>query len=268
MTKERFDQLMSIDLTQLFGYDSTKTELNNLCTYIKDTFRKPKYNSIPRQYYPFLLKLLSYKRFDYRSEYKDDDIRTFFVGTNEYGTLSIMFYDNENHCDSVGCGSALKAWQDEKEQKFDYMLKQVIMTMRNIIKPKIMEMRHNITLPTRCQITGEIINDIKDLQIDHYDKDFVEVAYNFMYDVKQLIEKENNILIDVVKYMFDMIDDNQLGFKANLNDVFLKYHDMNTHLRIVSKKANLMKEKIRPSWQYLKKNGYYIEKYDKQKKLD
>ena len=66
--------------------------------------------------------------------------------------------------------------------------------------------------------------------------------------------------------MYDLIDSNFKYFNdKKWNRSFIDYHDKHTHLRVVDKKENLHKEKTKPNWEYLKINGYYLEKYEKEK---
>ncbi len=257
-----------IDIDKLFSYESSGTKIKEVSDYISKTFRKPKYSSIPKEYYPFLYKLLSYRKYDDRGKYKEGDIKTFFVGKTEYGKYSIMFYDNNGYCDSIGCTKAISEWSKIKNLEWEYMRGAVIQILRNIARFSVKEKQNTIVFPTKCEISGDMLYDLSECHIDHYDKDFAEVAYDWLYSMKKLAENYNHKWIDIIFELYKMIDDDRKYFKdKKWNRAFKDYHDKHTHLRVVSKKANLKREKTKPNWEFLKINGYCIEKYEKESNI-
>lgn len=254
-------------LEEIFGYNTKQSELTEVCKYIASTFNKNKgYRSIPKEYYPFLYKLLSYRKFDSRCEYKPGDIKTFYVGKDEYGNNSIAFFDIEGKHDFIGCISAIKQWQREKNDEWEHMKECVLSLCRNLARFRIVEKRKSIVLPVKCEISGVIIDDLADVHIDHYDDDFSKVAFDWMYNVKRNLEKYTNKLVDIVKVLYDLHDADFKYFKyKKWNRSFIDFHDSHTHLRVTHKNANLGKEKYKPNWDLLKINGYYIEKHAKEK---
>lgn len=257
-------------LEEIFGYNTKQSELTEVCKYIKTTFIKPKYSSIPKEYYPFLYKLISYRKFDYRGEYKPGDIRTFYVGKDEYGNNSIAFFDINGKHDFIGSTNAINQWQKEKNNEWDNMLRVVIQICRNLARFRIKEKRDAIVLPIKCELTGVTIDNMDDIQIDHYEDDFSKVVYDWMHCLKQALQKKNhNLTTDIVNILYNMHDDKWQYFnKKEWNRSFIDFHDSHTHLRVVSKKANLQKEKYKPNWDFLKANGYYLEQYAKEKELN
>lgn len=252
------------NLDDLFSYTSSMYDLKAICDYICKTFVKPDYSSIPKEYYPFLYKLLSYRKYDYRGKYKPGDIRTFFVGQT-YGNNSIMFFDKNGRCDCIGVVNAIKEWQNQKNDIWNYEREKVLYVLRNLIKPKIQEIRNNITLPVKDEITGEMIYNMKDIHIDHYDSDFSRVAYDWMYLMKNLYWQKYKRTLDIIHCLFLLHDDDFIQFTDDKwNNSFLKYHDSHTHLRITTKQNNLKREKHNPNWEILTTRGYYIEKYEKE----
>ncbi len=257
-----------IDIDRLFSYESTCTKIKEVSDYITKTFRKPNYSSIPKEYYPFLYKLLTYRKYDDRGNYKEGDIRTFFVGKTEYGNYSIMFYDNNGHCDSIGCTKAIGEWSKEKNLKWENMRGTVIQVLRNIARFSIKEKQSTIIFPTKCEISGKILNDLNECNIDHYDKDFAEVTYDWLYSMKKIAEKRNHKLVDIIFELYKIIDNEKKYFKVDIwNRAFKEYHDSNTHLRVVSKEENLKREKTKPNWECLKINGCYKEQYEKESNI-
>ncbi len=254
-------------LEEIFGYNTKQSELIDVCKYIKETFTRPKYSSIPKEYYPFLYKLMSYRKFDYRGNYKEGDIRTFYVGIDEYGNNSIAFFDINGKHDFLGCMKAIKHWQEEKNNQWEHMKDCIIGVLRNLARFRIKEKRDSIKLPIKCEISGVLIEDMKDLQIDHFDDDFSKVAFDWMYNIKQAMQRKfHKKTIDICYILYKLIDDEHKYFKdKKWNRGFIVFHDTHTHLRVTSKYANQSKEKYKPDWDLLKSNGYYKEQYEKEK---
>lgn len=252
---------------ELFGYDTKESELIEFFNNIKDTFKKPDYTSIPKLYYPYLYKLLSYRKYDVRGTLKEDDVKTFFVAKDSYSNNSIALYDKDGNFYFLGTSNAVKEWSKEKTNQWDNMLKDILQVCRNIARYEIKKKQETITFPCKCEITGEIIENKEDMHIDHYNKDFAEVVYDWLYLMKKQYEKTHNgKWCDIVNLIHKYIKYGENLFTYNkLNRSFYDYHNEHTHLRITKKKANLSKEKSRPNWEYLKLNGYYLEKYAKEK---
>lgn len=255
-------------LEEIFGYNTKQSELNEVCKYITHTFIKPKYSSIPKEYYPFLLKLLSFRKYCQRGQYKEDEIKTFFVG-NMQGNNCIMFFDNKGKCDSIGIGSALKQWQAEKTNFWKYKKDIVLRIMRNIADISIHKFKEKLTIPVKDEISGELIYDIKDVHIDHYDKDFSELAFDWLYMLKKRQEKYHKRRVDIIDVMYDAADADKKYFSCRDTNIdFYTYHNNNTHLRVTSKQNNLSRERCHPNWDFLKINGCYLEQYAREKELN
>ena len=104
---------------------------------------------------------------------------------------------------------------------------------RTAIWPIIAKMRESIELPFICPITGEVVRDRNDVHIDHYDLTFQEVFDEWVKgkDIERLHEmtlKSNKD--DDTKTYFD---------NDEICKDFIEFHNRHTHLRAVSRKANL-----------------------------
>lgn len=262
--------VINTTLEEIFGYNTKQSELSEVCKYIKDTFNKKNgYSSIPKEYYPFLSRLISYRKFDYRGDYKPEDIKTFYVGKDEYNNDSIAFFDVNGKHDFLGCTKAIEHWQENKNEEWKHMKDCVIQVCRNLARFRITEKQKSIIFPTKCEITGKTLNSISECHIDHYDDDFSKVVYDWMYVLKQNIQNIQNKSVDIVYELYKIVDSDFKYFKdKRWNKAFIDFHDTHTHLRVVDKKANLEKEKYKPNWDFLKINGYYLEKYAKEKELN
>ena len=84
----------------------------------------------------------------------------------------------------------------------------------------------------RSEYSNKPIDRIEDVQIDHYDLSFQDLVSKWI-DIKGLDYLYSKVNMDdhsgtVTKFLDD-----------NLNKEFVKFHDKNTHLRVVSIKENL-----------------------------
>lgn len=102
---------------------------------------------------------------------------------------------------------------------------------RSAVLPEILEIRNSIKLPFKCPVTGEVITDIHLVHIDHYDMEFDELFKEWLKDkdIEELYSHTVNGDGDM-KTVFDSED--------IIND-FIRFHDAHTHLRVVSRTANL-----------------------------
>lgn len=110
---------------------------------------------------------------------------------------------------------------------------QVRTACRTAIRPIIENIKNRVELPYRCPITGDIITSMDDIQIDHYDMEF--------NDVFELWIKDKNLdwlYGDVKKSSTDGSTITSFKDESIIKD-FICFHNTHTHLRVVSKKANL-----------------------------
>lgn len=116
---------------------------------------------------------------------------------------------------------------------YKYKLDTISRACRNAILPEILNLRNNIKLPFICPITGETIYDKHFIHIDHYDMCFQDLFNLWMKgkDINKLYMCTRSSSTDGdTKTWFDDKD---------INDDFIKFHNLHTHLRVVSKIANL-----------------------------
>lgn len=109
----------------------------------------------------------------------------------------------------------------------------VIRACRAVIKPIILQMRDSIKLPFVCPITGEIVTDKHNVHIDHYDLTFREVFDAWIID-KDIDELYRRTLKSNTDNSTSTCFDDDVLCKD-----FLEFHNQNTHLRAVSRRANL-----------------------------
>ena len=104
---------------------------------------------------------------------------------------------------------------------------------RSAIQPMIARIRSAIRVPFKCPITGEDVIDKRDAHIDHYDLTFNEVFNEWIKgkDIDALYERTRRSNKD--NDTFTYFDD------EDICKDFLEFHNQHTHLRVVSKTANL-----------------------------
>lgn len=105
---------------------------------------------------------------------------------------------------------------------------------RSAIRPLIIKFKEDtIKLPFTCPITGEVINEHHLVHVDHYDLTFEELFYKWL--------KDKNV-DDLYKKTLESKRDGYIGTEFNDPNVianFIDFHNNNTHLRLVSRTANL-----------------------------
>ena len=128
--------------------------------------------------------------------------------------------------------SYIKALQSSSRCSEKNKRDDVLKALRSAIMPDIAIFRQTVRWGVDlCPFTGEVLT-IGNCHIDHYNKPFVEVAEGF-------ISKFG------IYYLFERLNPSDDGETATyftdqkLIKTFREYHNANTHLRAVSKIANL-----------------------------
>lgn len=127
---------------------------------------------------------------------------------------------------------------------------------RDAIKEYIIdfEKEHVFYGVTTCPITGEVLTQ-ENTHIDHYDKTFDELCEKWIR-----IEGFTSTYT-AIKSIKDM----NIGYSFGVNSIkesFIDYHNKNTHLRAVSKKANLSELKKQLSKGYQEKITKEVNEFD------
>lgn len=267
--KPRFDfsNFFSVDVT---NKDRTAQMREFVLYYTKNGEKTQSgKRKIPREYYGFLCELMSYRYDDPRNKINREDISTMFIGKDAYNNNTLMFYTKNSNSripNTVGVSSCLTCVQRHVNNILKKRHDDVIGILRDLIRNKIRDIKNNIVFPTKSELSGVIINEMSQVAIDHYDDDFVKVAFDWLYIMKKELEKHRGKLVDICNELSKMIDYDNKCFKIDkLNKSFVDFHDAHTHLRVVTKTENLKREKTNVNWDLLKINGRYIERYEKQK---
>ena len=196
-----------------------KKEKTKLCKYILD-------NSDVRvedKYSRFLVKYI----FPYHPEWKEKEgvgIDHIEVRPDGYGHKCFYLIRKDSTVTDISYITSITP-PSKKEQ--------VRTACRTAIRPIIKEIKNNVKLPYRCPITGDIITSMEDIQIDHYDMEFNDVFELWIKD-KDL----DWLYEDVMKSNVDGSTITSFKDESIIKD-FIEFHNTHTHLRVVSKKANL-----------------------------
>lgn len=143
-----------------------------------------------------------------------------------YGWKCFKIVRTDNTSTDISFMAALKP----RTKKQDLMK-----ACRTAVIPIKNKVRNEVVLPYTCPITGTIITDIDNIHIDHYNHTF-EIVFEMWIADKNIDELHNKInkqttgVDNGTRTYF--VDDNII------ND-FIDFHNRNTHLRAISKKANL-----------------------------
>lgn len=92
-----------------------------------------------------------------------------------------------------------------------------------------------IPFKTKCEISGLVIGDFNNLNIDHYDLDFEDLLADF------LAQHNKDYL-----YFFDHItqeDSNVYLTSESLKQEFIEFHNQNTNLRFTTKSVNVKRNR-------------------------
>jgi hypothetical protein len=116
---------------------------------------------------------------------------------------------------------------DKKE-----VLKAMRTTIEFIVEEKRKEFFYN---KTKCEISGQIIGDISNCHIDHYDYDFRDVAERFL-------KHYNKSYSDLSQYVIDTNSKRSFNNEILIKE-FIKFHNSNTNLRFTTKEQNLKRKK-------------------------
>ena len=261
--KEQYE-MPRFDFSNFFKHGKTRTEREKLMNEFKQCCIKNN-KKVPREYWKFLVKLMSYRLADYRNKLTIDDIKVFFIGKNECGKDTICFFDSKNNYNEMGVGKCIDDLTKHDNIISESKQKEVIDVLRNIARVAISKYKQKIIYPTTCAISGKTLYSAKELHVDHYDDDFSKVAYDWLHNVKYQVEKNKHDFVDIFNHLWDFIDEDKKYFKyRSLNMSFYRYHNTHTHLRVVDARENLKRPKYKPNWEFLKINGYYKEQYAKE----
>ena len=196
-----------------------KKEKTKLCKYILD-------NSDVRvedKYSRFLMKYI----FPYHPEWKDKEgvgIDHIEVRPDGYGHKCFYLIRKDSTVTDISYLTSITPPSKKNQVKA---------ACRTSIRPIIKDIKNSVKLPYRCPITGDIITTMDDIHIDHYDMEFNDVFELWIKD-KDL----DWLYEDVMKSNVDGSTITSFKDESIIKD-FIEFHNTHTHLRVVSKKANL-----------------------------
>jgi len=159
-------------------------------------------------------------------EKKGEGVDHLEVGSDGYGGKCFFIIQIDGWKEDISFEAALRP-----RTKKSYINK----ACRTAILPIKNKVRDSIEFPFICPITGKEITDIREIHIDHYDEPF-DVVFNMWIsdkDIDELYNKTNKSVSGVNSGTHAYFVD------ENIIADFIEFHNKNTHLRAVSKRANL-----------------------------
>ena len=137
-----------------------------------------------------------------------------------YGTHCFYIYREDGTSTDISITKMFR-----KDPEIDDVLK----ALRDAVDPIISNFRKEFK---PFEYEGERFEDVSQIDVDHYDKTFNELAWEWIRNnggIEQLIKKVNKTEDGSTKTYF--VDE-------NLNEAFRTFHNNNTHLRFLPKKIN------------------------------
>lgn len=104
---------------------------------------------------------------------------------------------------------------------------------REAIEPEVRQLLYNTEFPCICPIDGTVISNSSEVHVDHYDLTFDEVFKAWMENKDAI-----TMFYTVIDWSFEHAGERFCEERVREN--FIKFHDAHTHLRVVSRHANLV----------------------------
>lgn len=199
----------------------TKASKRKICRYIL-------YNTkleVDKKYGKWLIENVFKYHPDW-DEKQGEGIDHLEVGPDGYGGKCYYVVQTDGWKEDISFEAALRP-----RTKKSYVNK----ACRTAILPIKNKVRDSIEFPFTCPITGEVITNIREIHIDHYDEPF-DVVFNMWIadkDIDELYSKTNKNVSGVNSGTHAYFIDEDI-----IAD-FIEFHNKHTHLRAVSRRANL-----------------------------
>lgn len=150
----------------------------------------------------------------------------FEVGPDGYGGKCFYIVQTDGWKEDISFEAALRP-----RTKKTYVNK----ACRTAVIPIKNKIRDEIEFPFTCPITGEIITDIRGIHIDHYDEPF-DTVFNMWLE-----DKDIDVLYDSTNKQTSGVNSGTHAYFVDEDIIadFIEFHNKHTHLRAVSKRANL-----------------------------
>lgn len=104
---------------------------------------------------------------------------------------------------------------------------------RQAVEKITRKMRNEVDLPFTCPITGEVIYDRREIDIHHFDLKFNELFKEWIKD------KDIDELYEMTRKSSKCGETSTYFDNERIKLDFIDFHNRNTHLMAISKKANL-----------------------------
>ena len=155
---------------------------------------------------------------------KGAGIKDIYIGKTQYNNNCFHIWRTDNTHTDISYLACLTKQSD---------LSKIKKACRNAIRPIIKQEQSKVNYGVdTCQFTGEVLTR-ENTHIDHYNLKFAGVFNMWIMnkEVKVLMKKLNNDSLDLETRIY-------FTCKQTIED-FVDFHNSNTHLRAISKTANL-----------------------------
>ena len=194
---------------KLKKYTKERVDIIGLCDNLKDEHPED---------YIFFINYLFTRHPNYPD--KINGLDNVIIKKNPYGDLSVYFKTIKNEINDI---SALNKCITGKEKDNLYI------AMRISILPQIVEYRNEC-----CKVICEICKSYHDIEVDHEEPHFIDLMSDFI-NIEQYMP--NKFASDKYHRKILTTEDN------NFNKKWIKYHKINSKLRLLCKKCNSSREK-------------------------
>lgn len=181
-------------------------------------------NSINKADEEFMIEVFSnHPHFEEKSK---DGIKKIIIIKDKYKGRCFAILTSKEEIIDISYIKALKGKCLSKEETINKACRTAIFPI--IKKFKKENLIYGVT---RCPYTNELLN-MENTHVDHYEKTFNELFKLWIKD-KDINELYKKIKIDHYNY------DDKIFLDKDIIADFINFHNQNTHLRLVSAKANL-----------------------------
>lgn len=164
---------------------------------------------------------------NYLDKIKDGHNGYIYSNNNTWGKNNYCFYILNDNNEKIPISYTFKLIKDLKKTE-------TLKAFRTAIDNEIINFKKTfIPNKTKCAITGVILKDLFECNVDHHEHDFSVI-------VELFLKKYNKTFSDLYKYVVEF-ETKRFFNNKNLIDYFIRFHNENTTLRFTTKLANAKK---------------------------
>jgi len=164
---------------------------------------------------------------NYLDKIKNGNNGYIYSNNPTWGKNNFCFYILDDDNKKIPISHTFNLVKDLKKQE-------VLKAFRSSIDNEIINFKKTfIPKFTKCALTGVIITDLFQCNVDHHNHDFAVI-------VELFLKKYNKTYADLYKYVIE-VETKRYFNNKNLINYFVKFHNENTTLQFTTKIANSKK---------------------------